>query len=115
MAHGEDGHGNLIPPVVLILFWIKRKELLALPNRAWWPGLVMLVGALVLHIDAYMIQQPKISIVALFAGIYAMMGMAWGPWLVAAKAFSIFPVCFLHPDASFDGRADHGAVAIGRE
>src|SRR6185436_203812 len=32
---GQDGHGNLIPFVVLVLFWWKRKELLALPLKIW--------------------------------------------------------------------------------
>ncbi len=100
MAHGEDGHGNLIPPVVLILFWVKRKELLALPNRAWWPGLVMLAAALVLHVVAYMIQQPKISIVALFAGIYALMGMAWGPAWLRKSFFPFFLFAFCIPISS---------------
>src|ERR1043165_2990589 len=35
----DDGHGKLIPFVVLGLLWWKRKELLALPKQTWWPGL----------------------------------------------------------------------------
>src|SRR5689334_19211884 len=34
---GDDAHGKLIPFVVAGLFWWKRKELLALSLRIWWP------------------------------------------------------------------------------
>jgi len=39
----------------------------------------VLFMALALHVLGYVTQQPRISIVALFLGIYALMGMAWGP------------------------------------
>ena len=34
----DDAHGKFIPFLVVGLFWWKRKELLALPLRIWWPG-----------------------------------------------------------------------------
>ena len=78
----DDSHGQWIPFVVLGLFWWKRKLLMALPLKAWWPGLLLLGLALGLHLLGYMGQQPKISIIALFAGVYALMGLAWGrQWL----------------------------------
>ena len=84
----DDGHGVLVPFIVLALFWWKRKELMALPMDTWWPGLVILGGALVMHLVAYMIQQPKISVIAMFLGIYGLLGLAWGrKWMVA----SFFP------------------------
>src|SRR5438309_8271127 len=46
-ATSDDGHGLFIPFVVLGLFWWKRKELMGLPLKAWWPGLLWLVLALV--------------------------------------------------------------------
>jgi len=89
-AATDDSHGKLVPLVVLGLFWWKRKLLLELPVRAWAPALALLVLALVLHLVGYMGQQPRISIVALFTGIYGLMGLAWGrQWLVE----SFFPFC----------------------
>jgi exosortase len=86
----DDSHGKLIPFVVLGLFWWKRKALLALPLRTWWPGLLLVALALGLHVLGYMAQQPRISIVALFTGIYGLMGLVWGPkWLRE----SFFPYC----------------------
>src|SRR5260221_13661753 len=74
--HGdfEEGHGFLVPIAVLALFWMKRNELLALPQRNWLPGLFLLAGALALHVLGYLVQQPRISIVGFFTGIYALMG-----------------------------------------
>jgi exosortase len=86
----DDSHGKLIPFVVLALFWWKRKRLMALPLQSWWPGLLVVAFALGLHLLGYMVQQPRISIVALFLGIYGLMGMVWGPhWLRE----SFFPFC----------------------
>ncbi|HOX56942.1 MAG TPA: exosortase/archaeosortase family protein [Candidatus Paceibacterota bacterium] len=86
----DDSRGRLIPFVVLALFWWKRKELLALQLRMWWPGLLLVALALALHVLGYMGQQPRISIVALFTGIYGLTGLVWGPkWL----RDSFFPFC----------------------
>ena len=78
----DDSYGRWIPFIVLGLFWWKRKQLMALPLRAWSPGLMLLGLGLMMHLLGYMAQQPKISIMALFIGIYGLMGLAWGPeWL----------------------------------
>lgn len=100
MAHGEDGHGILVPPVVLILLWWKRKELLATASRVWWPGFVMLFFAALLHIVGYMVQQPRISIVGFFGGIYALVGLAWGPAWLRKTFFPFFLFMFCVPITS---------------
>ena len=97
---GEDDQGILIPPVVLALFWWKRRQLLGLSNRVWWPGLLLLAGAVALHVAGYLIQQPRICIVGLFAGIYALMGLAWGPAWLRASFFPFFLFIFCVPIAS---------------
>jgi exosortase len=78
----DSGHGDFIPFLVIGIFWWKRKELLALPLKMWWPGILILGAALVLHVMGFLVQQPVLSVVALFAGIYGLMGLAWGrEWL----------------------------------
>jgi exosortase len=90
LGGSDDSHGKLIPFLVLALFWWKRKQLLAHNLNLWWPGLLLVALALVLHVAGYMVQQPRISIVALFTGIYGLMGVAWGrQWL----RDSFFPFC----------------------
>ena len=93
----DDSHGKLIPFVVLGLFWWKRKQLLALPLRTWWPGLLLVALALGLHVVGYMVQQPRISIMALFVGIYGLMGLAWGPEWLRESFFPFFLFAFCVP------------------
>ena len=99
----DDGHGVLIPFVVLALFWWKRERLLAVPVRAWWPGLLLLAGCLLLHTIGYLIQQPKLSAVALFCGIYALMGLAWGMAWLRACFFPLFLFAFSVPITGVGG------------
>jgi exosortase len=93
----DDSHGRLIPLVVLGLFWWKRKQLVALPLRSWWPGLLLVALALGLHLVGYMVQQPRISIVALFTGIYGLMGLAWGREWLRESFFPFFLFAFCVP------------------
>ena len=58
----DDTHGNLVPFVVLWLFWYKRKELVSVPLRSWPPGMMIVVLGLVLHALSYAVQQPRLSI-----------------------------------------------------
>jgi exosortase len=96
----EEGHGLLIPIAVLVLLWWKRPKLLSLNNRVWWPALILLAGALFLHILGYMLQQPRISIISLYCGIYALMGLAWGPAWMRATFFPVFLFVFCIPFAT---------------
>jgi exosortase len=91
----DESHARIIPFAVLGLFWWKRKELLALDLRAWTPGLAWVGLAVALHVVGYAVQQPRISIVALFTGLYGLMGLAWGPaWLRASFfPFVLFVFC----------------------
>ncbi|HEY3760290.1 MAG TPA: exosortase/archaeosortase family protein [Verrucomicrobiae bacterium] len=78
----DDDYCELVPFLVIILYWCKRKELLALPLRIWWPGMLIVMGALFLHIFGFLIQQQFISIAALIIGLWGLMALAWGrEWL----------------------------------
>ena len=85
-----DAHGLIVPFVVLALFWWKRKELLGVSLRLWWPALLLVVSGLSFHVLGYAVQQPRLSVVGLFTGIYGLMGLAWGPELLRR---SFFPFC----------------------
>lgn len=93
----DDGHGKFIPFLVLGLFWWKRHELLSSRLHLWMPGLLFLISGMVLHILAYTIQEPHFSIVALFLGIYGIMGMAWGPEWLRKSFFPFFIFAFSVP------------------
>ena len=78
----DSGHGDFIPFLVIGIFWWKRKELLAPPLQFWPPAIFIFAAALLLHVFGYAVQEPLFSVVALFAGIYGLMGLAWGSaWL----------------------------------
>jgi exosortase len=96
----EEGHGLLIPIAVLVLLWWKRSQLLSLNSRVWWPALVLLAGALLLHMLGYLVQQPRLSIISLYCGIYALMGLAWGPAWMRATFFPVFLFAFCIPFAT---------------
>ena len=85
----DDGPAGMIPFLVIGLFWWKRKTLLALPLRIWWPGMLFLLAASLLHLLGYIVQQPRFSVLALFLGIFGLMGLAWGrAWLKKASSRS---------------------------
>ncbi len=96
-SDSPDSHGPLVPLVVLALFYVKRKQLLALRLAAWWPGLLVLAGATLLHVFGYWVQQPRLSLVALFTGIWGLMGLAWGPQWLRASLFPYFLFGFCIP------------------
>jgi exosortase len=91
----DDAHGQLIPFVVLALFWWKRESLLKIPKGHWWPALIGVVLALMLHIVGFKIQQTRVSVAAFFLGLYGIMGIVWGrPWLLHSFfPFFLFGFC----------------------
>jgi len=93
----DDTHALLIPFVVVALLWWKRKELLAVSFRPWWPGLFLLGAAVFVHILGYAVQQPRISILALLAGIYVLTGLVWGSAFLRASFFPFFLLIFMVP------------------
>ena len=117
--NSEDSHGLLIPFVVLGLFWWKRRELLAVPRDVWWPALVLLAGAMALHVAGYLIQQPRVSLVALFAGIYSLIGLVWGrAWMTGSFfPFVLFvfciPVASLSEPVTFPMRLAVAKISVG--
>jgi exosortase len=96
----DSSYCDFIPFLVLGLFWWKRTELLAQPKIMWWPGLVLLVFAMGLHLCGYVLLQPRFSVVALFAGIYGLMGLAWGREWLKKSFFPFFLFIFLLPSES---------------
>jgi exosortase len=88
---------DFIPFLVLGLFWWKRRELLAAPLAAWNGGFFFIVCGIFLHILGYDLQQPRFSIMAMFAGIYGIMGLAWGRAWLKKSFFPFFLFFFLVP------------------
>jgi exosortase len=98
-AEGQvDDHQMLIAPLVVMgLFWWKRKEILRQPMATWTPGLFLVALGLLLHVAGFRLQQVRISIAALFVGIYGLMGLTWGPKFLRASFFPFFLFIFCVP------------------
>src|SRR6266850_2220665 len=94
---GDDGHGFVVPILVLGILWWKRKELVSLPLRTWWPAFFLVGFGLFLHMLGYAIQQPRVSIVGLFTGLYGLTGLAWGPAWLRASFFPFILLAFSVP------------------
>ena len=97
----DDSHVTLVPLIVLGLFWWKREVLLGVGKTTWWPALFLLMGAAVLHVLGHTIQQPKVSILACWAGIYALIALVWGYRFAAACFFPFVLLLFCIPISSF--------------
>ncbi|HEV2435125.1 MAG TPA: exosortase/archaeosortase family protein [Verrucomicrobiae bacterium] len=96
---GDDAYGNLIPFLVVGLFWWKRNELLALPLKLWLPALLIVGLGLLMHIAGFIVQEPRLSIAAMFLGIYGLTGLAWGPAWLRHSVFPFFLFIFCVPTA----------------
>jgi len=101
---GDDAFGMFIPFLVVGLLWWKRKDFLETPHQVWGAGLLLLALAALLHLLGYMVMQPRISIVALFAGIYALIGLVWGSRWMLRSFFPFFLFAFMMPLGSLTER-----------
>ena len=97
VASNDDAYGNLIPFLVVGLFWWKRHELLNSRLQLWGPGLAILISGIILHLVAYVAQLPQASILAFFVGIYGIMGLAWGTEWLRKSFFPFFLFAFSIP------------------
>ncbi len=96
-AESDNSFGALVPFAVLLLLWLKRRELMSVPLAAWSPGLLLLSVALVLHVLGYAVQQPRLSVLGLYTGIYGLAGLAWGGRWLRASFFPCFLLVFCVP------------------
>jgi exosortase len=93
----DDQHGYLIPIVVLMLFWWKRKELLAVAEEAWMPGIAIVALGLLVHLVGYRVQQTRISILGFAVGLYGLLGAVWGRRFMLSSSFPMILFIFSIP------------------
>jgi exosortase len=97
----DEGHGLLIPFVVLGLYWLKRKELVAQPLRLWWPAIGLFALAVLLHLVGFLSQQQRLSVIGFLLGLYALTGLAWGWNWLKASFFPYFLLAFCVPISDY--------------
>ena len=91
----DASHGKLIPWVVLGVALVPARTAGRICRGIWWPGLPGLALALALHVVGFVVQQPRLSMVALFFGAWGLMGLVWGreTWKATFFPFVIFAFC----------------------
>ena len=93
----DEAFALLVPFVVLWLFWVRRHKLLALEQRTWWPALFLVALGLAMHMLGFLVQQPRISVVGMFTGLYGLTGLAWGRAWLRESFFPFFLFGFCVP------------------
>ncbi len=73
-----ESHAYFMPLLTGGLIYYRWARLSVLPMGLWWPGLAIVVVALVGHLLGYLIQQTRVSVLAFFLGIYGATGLFWG-------------------------------------
>ncbi|MEI7729914.1 MAG: exosortase/archaeosortase family protein [Verrucomicrobiota bacterium] len=91
----DDAHGYLIPFVVVGLLWWRRNDIIGLKKDVCWPALLLVILGCAMHVLGYMVQQPRISLVAFVLGLYGITGLFWGgAWMRQAFIpFFMFVFC----------------------
>jgi exosortase len=97
----DEGHGLLIPFVVLVLYWWRCKDLVAKPPGLWWPAIGFIMLALFLHLVGFVAQQQRLSVIGFFLGLYGLTGLAWGKHWLKTSFFPFFLLAFCIPVAEF--------------
>jgi len=93
----DEQHGLLIPFVVLVLYWWKRKELLARPAGLWLPAAALVTLGIVIHLVGFLIQQQRISVIGFLVGLYGLTGLVWGKHWLKTSFFPFFLLLFCMP------------------
>ena len=100
--NGDGQYGVFMPFAILGLLWWKREQLVASPPRLWWPGIFLVVAGLLAHLLGYVIQQPRLSLIGFFAGLYGLTGLAWGRHWLRTSWFPFFLLVFCIPPGGTD-------------
>jgi exosortase len=90
-------HGWLIFPAAVVVAWFHRAELMALPKRGSWTGVLVVLFGILTFVVGIRTLQPRIAMVALPILIFGSTWLLWG-WPVARKiAFACALLLFMVP------------------
>lgn len=93
ISFGADyTHGYFIPFVSLGIIWYRRKEIASAVGSTDWRGLVIVIGALVLHWVGAKMQQTRFSLFSLVLLLWGIPFYLYG-WKLAKEL--IFPAAYL--------------------
>ena len=90
-------HGFLIPPISLVLVWLRRKDLLATPVNPTWMGFILMAGACGLLILADFLSFTVFAQLSLLPMVVGFVLAAWGPRHFAIVWFPVLLLIFMIP------------------
>ncbi len=90
-------HVLFVPVIVGWLVWVRRGELAKIAPQAWWPGLVLLAGALFVWLLGTLGGVNIVGQLGAVAALQAAVLTLLGPRIVAALLFPIVYALFLVP------------------
>ncbi|MDA1045133.1 MAG: exosortase/archaeosortase family protein [Verrucomicrobia bacterium] len=91
-SDGDFTHGWTMPFIALYVVWSNRKAIASAPKSTCAGGLIIVIGALLLHVAAFRVQQPRISLIAMTILVWGGILFVYG-W-ATAKVF-LFPVGYM--------------------
>lgn len=100
ISREDESHGTYIPFLVLLFFWVRRRELTCSSVGIWWPALGYFLLAVAMHAMAYRVQQARISVLAVILGFHALIGLVWGREALRRSIFPVFLLLFCIPMGS---------------
>lgn len=90
-------HVLLVPPIIALLVWFRREELVKLTPRAWWPGLLALTGAMALWFLGTIGEVNSFSQLGAVAALQASIITILGPRVALGLLFPLGYMLFLVP------------------
>lgn len=92
-----DQIGYLVPFAILGVLWMRRDELALVGRRPWLPALGLAFLAAAMHVVGFVVQQPRLSVVGLALGLFAITGLVLGWRWMKATVFPMFLLGFCVP------------------
>jgi exosortase len=97
---GEESyysHGFLVPFVALYLMWRDRARLLTAPRRTYWPGLLLVLGGLLLYVVAGFFSVFFLGAFAFVITLWGIGGLLLGGAFLRLTLFPMFVLLFMVP------------------
>jgi Na+/phosphate symporter len=92
ISFGADySHGYFIPFVSLGVIWYRRKEIFSVDTKVDWRGLVVVIGALMMHWFGAKMQQTRFSLMSLILLLWGIPFYLFGWQLAFASCPARWP------------------------
>jgi len=101
---GKDpdfSHGFLVPPICILLLWLRRKEIAGLPAQRSLAGLGMLAASLLVHFAGRFLLTDFLLRLGMYGTLVGALWFILGTRFLRATAFPLFFFGFAIPPPGF--------------